>query len=78
MENELNYEVTSSSGTYDNDNYYDDEEKDIPGYFEYYFVEPYFKHYSDFEGKMSRRQYWLSFLWYYLVLFFIPVNRYFL
>lgn len=22
----------------------------------------------NFEGKMSRRQYWLSFLWYYLVL----------
>ena len=33
-----------------------------PGFFEYYFVDLYIRQYIDFEGKTSRKQFWLGYL----------------
>ena len=36
----------------------------ITSYFELYFAEPYLRHYLDFDGKISRKQFWMSVLFY--------------
>lgn len=37
-----------------------------PGLLEYYFLDVFFKHYADFSGKISRKQYWMAYLFYAL------------
>ena len=39
-----------------------------PSFFEYYFVDVFFKHYADFDGKISRKQYWMGYLCYALLI----------
>lgn len=36
--------------------------------FAYYFVDVFMKHYADFSGKASRKQYWMGYLFYALIL----------
>ena len=36
------------------------------GFFDYYFVDVFFKHYADFSGKISRKQFWMGYLCYSL------------
>lgn len=38
------------------------------GFFEYYFVDVFFKHYADFSGKISRKQFWMGYLCYALLM----------
>lgn len=42
---------------------YDDDE-DRPGLIEHYFVDVFFKHYTDFQGSISRKQFWMAYLFY--------------
>lgn len=38
------------------------------GLFAYYFVETFFRHYADFSGKSSRKQFWMGYLFYTLIM----------
>lgn len=38
------------------------------GLFEHYFVETFFRHYADFSGKASRKQFWMGYLFYILIM----------
>ena len=39
----------------------------ISGLFEEYFVDTFIKHYEDFSGKIGRKKFWLSAIFYYIV-----------
>lgn len=45
-------------------------EKEKPGFFEYYLYNVFIKHFADFKGQISRKQYWIGTLLFY-GLFFI-------
>lgn len=36
------------------------------GFFSYYFIDVFFRHYTDFKGKISRKQFWMGYLCYAL------------
>jgi uncharacterized membrane protein YhaH (DUF805 family)/RNA polymerase subunit RPABC4/transcription elongation factor Spt4 len=36
------------------------------GFFDYYFIDVFFRHYADFKGKISRKQFWMGYLCYAL------------
>ena len=42
-------------------NSYDKEEGNV-GWFNYYYIDVFFKHYADFEGKLGRKRFWLAYL----------------
>lgn len=50
--------------------YTEDDAETPPSYMERYFISPFFRHYFDFSGRMSRQQYWMSIVFYLLV--FVP------
>ena len=39
-----------------------------PGFFEYYFIDLFIRRYADFKGKTSRRQFWMGYLCFVLLL----------
>ena len=43
------------------------EELKRKGWVNYFFVEPLFKHYLDFSGKVSNKQFWLDYVWYLFI-----------
>lgn len=40
----------------------------LRGFFDYYFVDVFFRHYADFNGKISRKQFWMGYLCYALLM----------
>lgn len=51
------------------DNGEEDEETD--GLFKYYFTDVFFRHYADFTGRMSRKRFWMAYM--FLLLTMMPV-----
>ena len=51
------------SGPY-SDRESDEGKADTSGMFSYYFVDTFFKHYADFSGKIGRKKFWISYLFY--------------
>ena len=45
----------------------DEKNNPLPSFLAYYFIDPFFKHYFDFKGSISRQQFWVSFLCYAFV-----------
>lgn len=39
------------------------------GFFAYYFVDVFFRHYADFKGKISRKQFWMAYLCYNIFMY---------
>lgn len=50
-----------------------EDEENLPGFFEHYFYDTFIRHYSDFSGQLSRKQYWLGWVAYYLVALFVSM-----
>ena len=46
----------------------DEEKANTSGMFSYYFVDTFFKHYADFSGKIGRKKFWMSYLFYVIAL----------
>lgn len=58
---------TPQSGPY-SDRGSDEEKANASGMFSYYFVDTFFKHYADFSGKIGRKKFWMSYLFYLIAL----------
>lgn len=41
-----------------------DYDTDEPGFIEHYYIDVFFKHYADFQGSISRKQFWMAYLFY--------------
>ena len=50
---------------------YGEEEEETDGLFQYYFTDVFFRHYADFKGKLSRKRFWMAYL--FLLLTMMPV-----
>lgn len=44
------------------------EEEEPRGFFDYYFIEPFFRHYIKFRGRLNKKHYWIAMLIWFLVL----------
>lgn len=38
-------------------------EENIPGWIEYFFYQPFIKHYCDFKSSIGRKHFWICMLW---------------
>ena len=62
----VNEEISSSNQS---DNYHTDEQEDTAqSFFSYYFVDIFIRHYADFKGKISRKQFWMGYLCYAILI----------
>ena len=49
----------------------DEEDEETDGLFRYYFTDVFFRHYADFKGRLSRKRFWMAYL--FLLLTLMPV-----
>lgn len=49
-----------------------DADKNVRSFFDYYLVEPFFRHYAKFRGRLNRKHYWVAmFLWFFVLFYLI-------
>lgn len=60
-----------SDGDAENTETEDEEDEETDGLFRYYFTDVFFRHYADFKGRLSRKRFWMAYL--FLLLTLMPV-----
>lgn len=51
-----------------------DADKNVRSFFDYYLVEPFFRYYAKFRGRLNRKHYWVAMLLWFLVLFYLILS----
>ena len=63
--------ATQSYGGAESTDTTEEEDEETDGLFRYYFTDVFFRHYADFKGRLSRKRFWMAYL--FLLLTMMPV-----